>query len=172
MVEEEEEKEEFDFEDGGPGSGDRYGGSPPLDDPERIRAFVKNLEVLMDGIFAEPPAGLRGTWFDEQSRAWKEISPLGRRLSDTIESEIRAHEDSLTGHGLTDRALLAKLGEFRDKVRGFMQLRNARRAAKVLRTGAVIMESVVDAIPGVGGAYKEAVKGLHHLTELALEEGP
>jgi hypothetical protein len=51
-----------------------------------------------------------------------------------------------------------------------LQLRNTSRLAKALRTAGVITESIAECM-GVGGAYKEAIKGLNHLTDIAVEEG-
>ena len=78
---------------------------------------------------------------------------------------------NLDARGLTRPTTVGKTGEFRDKVRDYLRLKNVRRASYALRTAAVLVKSVLEAIPGVGGAYKETVKLLHHLTQIAKEEG-
>jgi hypothetical protein len=175
----EEEEHDYEFEPEEHGVHDGPGRGRPHNELARIEAFLRNLERFMDALFDDPPPGLKGEWLDEQRNSWNEISAAQvaggeahsrHRLSTTI-----AHEPgvaaNLDAHGLTGQPLSAKLGEFRDKVRDYLRLKNVRRASYALRTAAVLVESVLEAIPGVGGAYKEAVKLLHHLTEIALEEG-
>lgn len=129
------------------------------------------MQELVNDVFDDPPASMRGTWLDEQRHAWFEVSD-GRLVAgfDTWLQEDPMAHSKLEGHGLDKQPLRSKVTEFRDRARAFLQLRNARRASKALRTAGVMMESVAECV-GLGGAYKESIKGLHHLAELAAEEG-
>jgi hypothetical protein len=155
-----------------PESYDPYGHpeGPPAD-VDVVRDWLVNVQEFIRDVLEDPPASMRGTWLDEQRQAWFEVSD--GRLTDGFDRWLQEDplaSSKLEGHGLDKQPLRSKVTEFRDRARAFFQLRNARRASKALRTAGVIMESVAECV-GLGGAYKESIKGLHHLAELAVEEG-
>jgi hypothetical protein len=151
---------------------DPYGhpGGPPAD-VDIVREWLLSMQELVTDVFDDPPASMRGTWLDEQRHAWFEVrdGQLVAGFDRWLQEEEMAYS-KLEEHGLDQQPLRSKVTEFRDRARAFLQLRNARRASKALRTAGVIMESVAECA-GLGGAYKESIKGLQHLAELAVEEG-
>lgn len=151
---------------------DPYGHpSGPPEDVDVVRDWLVNVQEFITDVLNNPPASMRGTWLEEQRQAWFEVSD--GRLTDGFDNWLQGDPEAyakLEGHGLLRQPLRSKVTEFADRARAFLQLRNARRASKALRTAGVIMESVAECL-GLGGAYKESIKGLHHLAELAVEEG-
>jgi len=150
----------------------RDGEAQDAEDFTVLVRFLEDLDKFVDDLFHDPPAAMRGEWLNEQREAWTELRARNTQtLAMRLVSE-RGNQDMtrLADHGLTGRSARAKMLAWRDRVREFLALRNCRRAAKALRSGAVIMESVADVL-GWGHAYKEAIKGLHHLSEIAIEEG-
>jgi hypothetical protein len=152
---------------------DPYGpladGQAPDDYAVLVR-FVADLHEFIQDIFDHPPDVLKGEWLDEQREAWNELRTYPP-LSARIESERITMQGRLPEHGLSGRSLRSKMNAWRDKARAFLARRGMQRLAKASRTGGVIMESVADAV-GIGHAYKEVIKSLHHLAELVIEEGP
>jgi len=167
---------------------DPYGDSAPetVDPLGVLSGFFNSVGEFLDFVFTNPPGPMRGQWLDEQEVAWNElrsridVDSLGARVAEGArrraqenageEPEFEAVRRHLDEHGLSGRALYMKITEWRDKSRWFFKLRNTRRLAKALRTAGVIAESAAECA-GVGGAYKEAIKGLNHLTDIAIEEG-
>jgi hypothetical protein len=166
------------------------------DDPrpeDVISQFFYGLESFMDSVFENPPGPIRGEWLDNQERAWRELrerlGDVGGRVAAALVSDAvhQAEErgaprerpyleefidERLDRHGLREGPLRAKMTEMRDKFRDFLHLRNTRRLSRALRTAGVITESIFDCLPKeVSGAVKEAVKGLNHLVDIAIEEG-
>lgn len=142
------------------------------DDLTVLVRFLEDLNTFVQRVFDEPPNVLRGEWLDEQREAWNQLESetpgtLALRLAAVRGTPVEA---GLFDHGLTGSSLRSKMNGWRDNARAFLARRGTRRLAKALRTGGVIMDSIADAV-GWGHAYKEAIKGLHHLTELVIEEG-
>ncbi len=156
---------------------DPYGEHPEgvPDEVTVLAQFLWSVEDFLSNVFKEPPDSIRGEWLEEQREAWRDITErlggtLGDRVIDWPANEIDV-AGKLQDHGLTGPPLRAKINAWRDRTRAFFQLRNTRRLTRALQTGGVIVESIADCIPGVGGAYKEAIKGLNHLVDLAAQEG-
>jgi hypothetical protein len=150
----------------------RHGDSQVPDDFTVVVRFLEDLDRFIQGVFDDPPDVLRGEWLDEQREAWSELRQLPTPLADRLRGlHTTPTESALLDHGLTGRSLRSKMSAWRDGARAFLARRGIQRLARALRTGGVIMESIADAA-GFGHAYKEVIKGLHHLTELVIEEGP
>jgi hypothetical protein len=142
------------------------------DDFVVLAQFLQDLTRFVQDVFDNPPDALRGEWFDEMREAWSELAgqqPYSILVS-RLES-LRSTPTVLVDHGLTGSSLRSKMNAWRDQVRAFLARRGVQRLAKALRTGGVIMESFADVV-GLGHTYKELIKGLHHLAELVIEEGP
>ena len=156
---------------------DPYSDGYDPDPQEVLRAFGSSVEKFLDAIYGGdigPPAAMRGDWFNAQALAWQERpnpGSLGGQFDHAIHDRREAGEsDNLEEHGLTGRGLRAKIGEWLDKTRAYFEVNNSRRLKHALKTGGLILESVEDAL-GVGGIVKEAIKGLGHLANIAVEEG-